>query len=139
MIIRLDTSTPRQTRWSEYVLRFVFGGLVTAAAGVIADKFGPSIGGLFLAFPAIFPASATLIEKHEREKKQRQGLNGTQRGRDAAALLATGSALACAGLLLFGALVWMALPNHRPWLVLSAATVVWALASSGLWLIRRRS
>ena len=28
---------------------------------------------LFLAFPAIFPASATLIEKHEKEKKEREG------------------------------------------------------------------
>ena len=38
---------------------FFFGGLITAVAGVIAQRFGPIIGGLFLAFPAIFPASAT--------------------------------------------------------------------------------
>jgi hypothetical protein len=30
---------------------------------------GPRVGGLFLAFPAIFPASATLVEKHEKQKK----------------------------------------------------------------------
>lgn len=36
---------------------------VTALAGVIAKHYGPVIGGLFFAFPAIFPASATLIEK----------------------------------------------------------------------------
>jgi len=53
--------------------------LVTAVAGIIANKFGPAIGGLFLAFPAIFPASATLIEKHEKEKKEKQGFEGATR------------------------------------------------------------
>ena len=47
-----------------------------------AEKFGPGIGGLFLAFPAIFPASATLIEKHEEQRKQVRGLQGTRRARE---------------------------------------------------------
>jgi hypothetical protein len=29
---------------------------MTVVAGVIAARFGPIFGGLFLAFPAIFPA-----------------------------------------------------------------------------------
>ena len=45
---------------------------------MIAPKWGPGIGGLFLAFPAIFPASDTLIEKHERRRKQKKGLQGAQ-------------------------------------------------------------
>ena len=49
---------------------------MTVAAGLIAARFGPVIGGLFLAFPAIFPASATLIEKHVRERKEKAGLPG---------------------------------------------------------------
>jgi hypothetical protein len=51
-------------------LRFVLGGLATIVAGLIAEHWGPVVGGLFLAFPAIFCATATLIEKHERERKQ---------------------------------------------------------------------
>ena len=39
----------------------------------------PVVGGLFLAFPAIFPASATLIEKHGRERKEKAGLAGARR------------------------------------------------------------
>ena len=62
------------------VVRFVFGGAITVGAGLLARKFGPAVGGLFLAFPAIFPASATLIEKHEREKKERKGSTGERRG-----------------------------------------------------------
>ena len=52
-------SSVLETKWSEYVTRFIFGGLVTLLAGVIADHYGPNIGGLFLAFPAIFPASSS--------------------------------------------------------------------------------
>jgi hypothetical protein len=48
---------------------------------------------LFLVFPAIFPASATLIEKHERQRKQEKGLRGQERGIDAAAVDAMGAAL----------------------------------------------
>jgi hypothetical protein len=47
-----------------------------------------------LAFPAIFPASATLIEKHEKERKARAGIRNTLRGRQATALDAPGAALA---------------------------------------------
>lgn len=139
MVVKLDASTVRETRWHDYVLRFLLGGLITALAGLIAQRFGPIIGGLFLAFPAIFPASATLIEKHEREKKDAKGLSGNQRGRDAAALEASGSAIGSAGLFLFAALVWAFLPQHRPWLVLAGATCVWGIASAGIWYLRRKS
>jgi hypothetical protein len=36
-------------------------GAITAAAGLIAGLYGPTIGGLFLAFPSILPASLTLV------------------------------------------------------------------------------
>lgn len=43
-------------------------------------------GSLLLAFPAIFPASVTLVEKHETEHKRSHGLYGVKRGRRCAAL-----------------------------------------------------
>ena len=64
MQIKVDLSGLQQTQWHEYAIRFFFGGLITAIAGIIAKECGAVVGGLFLAFPAIFPASATLIEKH---------------------------------------------------------------------------
>jgi hypothetical protein len=75
-LIKINPSALKETKWHEYALRFVTGGIVTVIAGIIAQKWGPGIGGLFLAFPAIFPASATLIEKHERQRKQDKGLHG---------------------------------------------------------------
>src|SRR5258705_1338117 len=91
--VHLDFSVLRRTKWHEYALRFLFGGLITAAAGIIAKKLGPEIGGLFLAFPAIFPASATLIENHEKEKKARRRLNGTKRAAQAVSVAAAGASI----------------------------------------------
>jgi hypothetical protein len=84
MRIQIDTSSLKQTRWHEFAVRFLLGGLITAATGIIGKKYGPSVGGLFLAFPVIFPASATLIDKHERGKKQGQaaGVRGCRRRGD---------------------------------------------------------
>src|ERR1700693_5932262 len=104
MTIKIDPSGLKQTKWHEYVLRFFAGGVITVVAGVIARKWGPGIGGLFLAFPAIFPASATLIEKHERQRKQKKGLHGEERGTDAAAIDALGSARGSVGLVAFNGL-----------------------------------
>ena len=139
MLIKLDSSTLHETRWYEYIVRFLLGGLITAAAGVIAEQFGPIVGGLFLAFPAIFPASATLVEKHEREKKESKGLPGTGRGRAAAALEASGSAVGSIGLFFFAALLWALLEQHRPALILTAATAAWAIASAAIWRLRVKS
>ena len=137
MRVKIDPSVLGQTSWHDYAIRFLFGGLITAAAGIIAKNFGPVIGGLFLAFPAIFPAGATLIEKHEKQKKEKQGLQGTTRGVEAASIDAAGSAMGSIGLLVFAFLVWKVLPNHTPWLVLAAATLIWLTVSVLVWQIRK--
>jgi hypothetical protein len=138
MQIKVDFSVIGQTRWHEYAIRFLFGGLITAVAGIIAKKFGPGIGGLFLAFPAIFPASATLIEKHEKQKKEEEGLQGTQRGREAASVDAAGSAMGSAGLLVFASIVWQFVPRYSTWIVLMGATVAWLTVSVLIWQLRKR-
>src|SRR5580693_10264599 len=125
MTIKIDPSGLKQTKWHEYAVRFVAGGIITVIAGVIAGKFGPGVGGLFLAFPAIFPASATLIEKNAREEKRKAGLNGTRRGRMEAAVDAAGAAIGTLGLLAFAVVIWRFMPDHLPWMVLLAATVLW--------------
>jgi hypothetical protein len=131
MTIRIDLAGMRRTKWHDYAIRFLFGGLITAAAGLIAQRWGASIGGLFLAFPAIFPASATLVEKHEKQKKNRAGFRGIERGRKAAALDAAGAALGCIGLTGFALAVWQLLGTHETWMVLGSAGLLW-LGISGL-------
>jgi Protein of unknown function (DUF3147) len=135
MKVQVDFSALRQSRWYEYLSRFVFGGTATALAGVIAKEFGPALGGLFLAFPAIFPASATLIEKHEKKRKQALGRHGTVRGRKAAALDAAGAAAGTFGLMAFGAVVWQLLVTLPLWATLLIAVLVWLSVSVAAWRI----
>jgi hypothetical protein len=137
MRIKIDSSALKKTRWYEFGVRFLSGGLITAATGIIAEEFGPGVGGLFLAFPAIFPASATLIDKHEKQKKERAGVHGSTRGRKAAAVDAAGAAIGSIGLLAF-ALLAKRFSVTQPWLVLTGSTAVWLAVSLFLWQIRKR-
>src|SRR5207302_8970611 len=97
MKVKARLSALKQTKWYEYATRFLIGGAITVFAGLVAKKFGPTVGGLFLAFPAIFPASATLIEKHEKQKKERAGMKAGHHGQDAAGLDAAGAAMGSIG------------------------------------------
>jgi hypothetical protein len=134
--IKIDASALRQSHWYQYLVRFLFGGAVTALAGIIAKHFGPAVGGLFLAFPAIFPAAATLIDDLEREKKERIGADGSLRGRTAAGIDALGSSLGSIGLIAFALVVWQRLPKSNLATVLASATLVWFVISVSLWELR---
>src|SRR6185437_13592811 len=101
MLVRASPSALKEGRWYEYLIRFALGGAATVLAGWVASRFGPWVGGLFLAMPAIFCASATLIETHEVRRKREAGLRGEHRGRQAAALDAAGTALGGVGLMVF--------------------------------------
>jgi hypothetical protein len=101
-LIRFSPSSLREGRWYEYLIRFALGGAVTVFTGLISSGYGPSVGGLFLALPAIFCASATLIEKHEIIRRKREaGIAGKRCGQEAAALDAAGASLGSLGLLAF--------------------------------------
>jgi hypothetical protein len=138
MTITIDTSGLKQTKWHEYALRFIAGGITTLVAGLIARKWGPGIGGLFLAFPAIFPASATLVEKHERQRKQKKGLHGEERGTDVAAIDALGAAIGSVGLIGFAGICWWLIPNYAAPIALGAASFAWLFVSFTIWTIRQR-
>ena len=138
MIVKLDLAGLKETTWRQYLIRFLFGGLITAIAGGIGKEWGPVVAGLFLAFPAIFPASATLVEKHERQRKERQGLHGERRGMEAAADDAMGAAIGAIGLLAFAAICWRLIPRCSAVLVLPGATLAWFLVAGSVWILRKR-
>ena len=135
MKIKFNAGAVLQIKWYEYVARFVIGGGITVVAGIIADRFGPVIGGLFLAFPAIFPASATLIEKHERQKKERAGFDPGNRGRLAVALDTAGATLGGVAMAVFAVLVWLLLPHHETRSVLVLGILVWLTTAVMIWRI----
>lgn len=134
----MKPSALKDTKWHEYLLRFVFGGAATVLAGLVAKHFGAGPGGLFLAFPAIFPATATLLESHQKERKAEIGADGTNRGRWAASIDAAGAALGCFGLAGFALVLWRLLPGHDAAVILAAAMLLWVAVSIGLWFVQTR-
>ena len=136
MPVKLSLSALKQTRWYEYGIRFLLGGLATVLAGVLGARFGVSVGGLFLALPAIFCASATLVESHERRTKEKAGLSGTRRGQEAAALDAAGPPGEASA-------SWHSPPSfiHVAASVagaFTAALIAWAVVSVLAWWLRRK-
>jgi hypothetical protein len=134
--IEINWSSLKDTKPHEYAVRFVFGGLATVLAGLIAKRYGPGIRGLFLAFPAIFPANATLIEGHEKKRKAAVGSDGRPRGRMAASLDSSGASLGCVGLMGFAYVLWRWLEGHNAWLMISIATAIWLSIAYLLWNLR---
>lgn len=117
--ISMSPGKVKRTTPKEYALRFVFGGLVTAAVGIVSKAFGPTVAGLFLAFPAILPASVTLLESHENESVA---------GADA-----LGAVAGSVGLIAFGAVVWACASRIAAVAVLTFAMIAWFAVSCAVW------
>ena len=137
MIVQPRLAAIKGIKPHEWIIRFVFGGGICVVAGLIAKHYGPTIGGFFLAFPAIFPASATLVEAHERMHKRRAGFDGTHRGQMVAGIDAYGTMLGCIGLACFALLCWLLLPRVATAAVFVLATLAWFLVSAALWWLRK--
>ena len=134
--ITVETSALSRTKWHEYVSRFLFGGTVTVVASLIDRHWGPYIGGIFLAFPGIFPCGVSMVESHAREHKKEAGMHGDVRGRQEASLESVGASAGAAGLAAFAGIVWWGATRHSLWLVLPTAVVCWGIVSFALWLAR---
>jgi|SoiMethySBSTD1v2_1073268.scaffolds.fasta_scaffold2297542_2 hypothetical protein len=135
--IRISPSSLREGRWYEYVIRFTLGGAATVFTGLISSRYGASIGGLFLALPAIFCASATLIEKHEIRRKREAGLSGERRGQMVAALDSAGAALGSVGMFAFAVVFWL-LVERSVAAAFAGASLAWSAVSVAAWYARRK-
>jgi hypothetical protein len=101
----------RSHKVSDYAIRFCFGAAISLVAGVIGLKFGPRVGGVFLGFPAILPASLTLIQKKS--------------GKTEAAIDSEGAILGSIALAVFAVFVWLAVIDLGVPLTLLIALVIW--------------
>ena len=136
--IGADFSKLRKTKPTEYLTRFLFGCGLTLIFSLTAKWAGPVIGGLFLAFPGIYPPGSSFVEKKEEERKEEAGLHGTQRARSLAGAHAVGASAGTFGLMGFAVLVWLGLPRYGLAKSLLAGTVAWVALSLGAWWLREK-
>ena len=116
---RLTLDKLAEVRPWEYALRFGFDGIVTVATGLLAEHLGPVVAGMFLAFPAILPATLTLVKRHEGRKK--------------AADDARGARLGALGLIAFAILIAVTATSWPAAAALAVATAAWLVVSLVLW------
>jgi nicotinamide-nucleotide amidase len=121
---RIDFEKLRSAKPRDYMIRFAFGALISLIAGILTLGAGPLVGGLFLAFPAILPATLTLLEKKD--------------GLAQAIADVRGAVIGSVGMVGF-AIVAMALLVQSPAAALASALITWAAVSVAVYLGLRLS
>ena len=121
--IAIEPSRLRDLDVRALAVRFAFGFVISVTVGAIGLLAGDRVAGLFLAFPAILPASLTLIADKD--------------GEDKAKVDAAGACFGSAGLVAYGAASWILLPRMDPVPVQLVALVAWCVVAIGGYLFAR--
>jgi hypothetical protein len=103
------------------IVRFVAGAATSVVAAVLTLVFGPRVGGVMLAFPAILAASLTLIAEEDDREQARQDARGSVAG-----------AAALGGFAILGAVLFDQLPGG---VVLVIAGTAWLLVAVALYFV----
>lgn len=114
----------RKTPPRDLLIRFAFGVCVSTVAAVIAIATNSRFGGIFLAFPALLPATLTLIEKDASERQAKDD--------------DIGAILGATALIGFAGLGWWLFPRIGAPAALTVAGLGWFLAAISLYLILQR-
>jgi len=104
----------------DFLVRFVFGATISLIAALIGLKF-PELSGVLLAFPAILPASLTLVE--------RDG------GQHEAEINARGAIIGAFGLLAFAVVVALSIKQLGAAAALVLAGLSWVVVALGLYVL----
>ena len=117
-----DPGKLKDVRARDLAYRFAAGAVTSVAAALVTLAFGPRVGGVFLAFPAILAASLTLIEEDENASEAREDARGAVLGGCALAAFAAVAAVALISLpgsaaLALAALAWLMVALGGYWLV----------------------
>ncbi|HEY3993635.1 MAG TPA: DUF3147 family protein [Ktedonobacteraceae bacterium] len=112
---KLNLSQLRGIHLRDYLVRFLFGGIISALAALIAQWTTGRIGGIFTAFPAILLASLTLINEED--------------GRRAAVLDAQGAVLGAVALVLASFVISITLGIFSGVVALLLGLGVWLVCS----------
>jgi hypothetical protein len=121
--ITIEPSRLRDLDVSGLAVRFAFGFVISVIVGAIGLAAGDRVAGLFLAFPAILPASLTLIAEED--------------GEDEAKVDAAGACFGGLGLAAYGATSWFLLSRIAPVAAELVALVAWCVVAIGGYLVVR--
>jgi uncharacterized membrane protein (GlpM family) len=119
--VRLRPSKIREVEPGDLIIRFGFGAAVSVVAGVVSLVAGPKAGGLFLAFPAILPATLTLVQK---QQSKREAIEDDE-----------GAVLGAVALLAFAGAARALLPDDSGPVALAGASVAWLVAAVALYAV----
>jgi hypothetical protein len=120
-MIKADIGRLKEVPPRYLLIRFAFGAAISVIAGAVSRGVGARAGGLFLAFPAILPATLTLIQKEHSKRKAKEDDKG--------------ATLGGVGLIAFAAVSYALLPGHSAWIALGAAALAWLAVSIGLYVL----
>ena len=106
-------------------MRFAFGFGVSVLAGIVGLALGSRVGGVFLAFPAILPASLTLI--------------ADQDGRDRAEIDAAGATIGAVALAVFAAIAAVTITRLTVLGAVAIAVLAWTISAVAIYSVIRRT
>jgi uncharacterized membrane protein (GlpM family) len=116
----ISLASLRRLSAKDLLLRFAFGATISAVAAVISITLGSTQGGILLAFPAILPATLTLTERDESERKAED--------------IDLGAIFGAVSLVVLAVVVWQFLPKGSAIVVLAAASAAWLVSAVLLYL-----
>lgn len=120
---QVDPSAVTQHSANDYFLRFAFGAAISLVAGLLGLWLGPRFGGVFLGFPAILPASLTLIQKKD--------------GKDQAAIDSEGAVLGALAFVAYAVVVTLLVTRWSVLPTVIVALLVWTLVAVTLYALAR--
>ena len=118
---KLKLSQLRGIRLRDYLIRFLFGGIISVIAALIGQWTTGRIGGIFTAFPAILLASLTLINQED--------------GKQACIMDAQGAVLGAVALVVASIVISMTLGAMVGALALLLGLGAWVVCSVGLYFL----
>ncbi|HKW07813.1 MAG TPA: DUF3147 family protein [Candidatus Dormibacteraeota bacterium] len=121
LVPRVEPEKAKGQRFSAYALRFAFGCGIALLSGLVGMYFGPKVGGVLLGFPAVLPASLTLIQKRE--------------GKDEASIDSIGAVLGATAMIVFAVLVLLTVQRFGVVPSIGVALIVWLAVAVGLYLL----
>ena len=121
--LKFDWAKVTEMRVRDLTIRFGFGFAISVLAGIIVKLAGPRFGGMFLAFPAILPATTTLLQRR----------NGLAQ----AAADVRGATAGAVGMIAFAVVARLLLGRTSPTLALAGAVATWLVACAAIYGIMR--